>query len=135
MNGSYYTDDPLKLFGEGVGSAWGLFVLELAIFFWNSMQSYLPTIPANSTETTQVLSYYSETILLFTLIAIIQSAIIGFIAKKPFLLGYLVGVGVLFYVLYVYALNVIPSVIYGLGSSVAITLGSLIIRLYLESYN
>ena len=134
MNGLNDTSDPLKVFGEGIGSAWGLFVLEFAIFFWDMIQKSLPTIPSKSTETAQVLSYYSEAIFLFTLVAIIQSAIIGFLAKKSFLLGYLTGVGVLFYILYIYALNAIPSVVYGMGSSAAITLGSLIIRLYLESH-
>lgn len=132
MNGSYNPSNPFELFGAGVGAAWGLFVLEIAIFFWNMTQSYIHTIPANSTETTQVLSLYSTAILWFTIIAILQSAVIGFLGKMPFLLGYLIGVGGLFFILYIYALAIIPSVVYGLGSSAAITLGSLIIRLYLE---
>jgi hypothetical protein len=134
MNGySHNKTNPFTLFGEGVGSSITLFTIELSLFFWDTIRNILPTIPANSTATNQVLSYYSEIIGLFVIIAIIQNIIVGFVAPKPFVIGYLVGVGVITYFLYISAMSMIPSVIYGMAASFAIAIGSLIIRLHLEN--
>ena len=134
MNGySQNETNPFALFGAGISLSVSLFSLELALFFWDVIRNVLPTIPASSPATNQVLSYYSEIIGLFVLIAIIQNVVVGFVAPKLFVVGYLAGAGVITYFLCITVMNIIPSVVYGMAGSFAIALGSLIIRLYLEN--
>jgi hypothetical protein len=133
MNGSYTLQEHFGLFGAGIGSAIAIFYLELVVFVWDTIRNALPTIPANSTATNEVLTYYSGIINLFIVVAIIQNAVVGFLAPKSFIVGYLLIVGGITYFLYTTVLNVVPTLVYGMAGSFAVTIGSLAIRLYLES--
>jgi hypothetical protein len=128
-------EDPFKQFGYGISAATFLITIEFCIFVLSSVKDLLPTItnslPASSTTPT-LYSNFSTLIGIFILIGIIQSLIVGIFGSKPFIFGFLLVVGIFLYVFYVYVLDLIPSVVYGMTTSFLIVLSCLIFRLYFE---
>lgn len=123
-------------FSRGLGTGIGVLVIELLIFAFDTIRDAITngisTLPSSSVTQQYNLLNFSSWDTLFAAVLILQSIIIGFFADTEFVLGFLIGNGIVL-VLGIFCLwNVSSSVVIGMGISFLIALGCFIIKSHLK---
>lgn len=131
-------EDPFKQFGYGLASVSTLFVIEFAVFVYDIVSKALTeavkTLPQSGTTNSYLINF-SSYIALFIIIGIVQSLLVGLMASKPYIFGFLVGDAIITFILWSYLWDIIPSVVIGMASGFLIVIGCLIFRLHFEKPN
>jgi CBS domain containing-hemolysin-like protein len=122
----------VEQFFAGLGSVGTVVALEFGAFLYNTVFNLLPTIPQNSATNNSIMANLSLFAGLFILLNLAQSFIVGSFAPKPYVIGFLLGDGVFVYAFYIYVMNLIPSVVWGMAVSFLIVIGCFILRLHFE---